>query len=106
MLQQSGIVWNFIRANWFDQNFSNGFIIEGTRSGELDLPAADVLKPFIDVDDIPEVAAAVLTNSQLRNKVFEGPGHRHLNNISVEYFKPWVIPLNTQPLKSMSLLTP
>lgn len=78
VLQQSGIDWNIIRASWFDQNFSEGFMIEGILSGELALPAADVLEPFIDIDDIAEVAVAVLTESHLRNKLFEVTGPRAL----------------------------
>ena len=79
VLQQSGIEWNVIRASWFDQNFSEGFMIEGILSGELALPAADVLEPFIDIDDIAEVAVAVLTKSHLRNKLFEVTGPRALS---------------------------
>ena len=79
VLQQSGIEWNVIRASWFDQNFSEGFMIEGILSGELALPAADVLEPFIDIDDIADVAVAVLTKSHLRNKLFEVTGPRALS---------------------------
>ncbi len=79
ILQQSGIDWNVIRASWFDQNFSEGFMVEGILRGELALPAADVLEPFIDIDDIAEVAVTVLTNSQLRNKLFEVTGPRALS---------------------------
>jgi uncharacterized protein YbjT (DUF2867 family) len=40
------------------------------------LPAGDVTEPFIDVDDIADVAVAALTRPELRNRVFEVTGPR------------------------------
>ena len=97
VLQKSDIDWNVIRASWFNQNFSEGFIIEGILGGELALPATDVLEPFIDINDITEVAVAVLTKSHLLNKLFEITGPRTLS--FRQCIKPWVISLNTQRLK-------
>ena len=76
VLQQSGLDWNVVRANWFMQNFSENFMIEGILNGELALPAGDTVEPFVDVDDIAEVAAATLTRPELRNRVFEVSGPR------------------------------
>ncbi len=75
-LEQGGLDWNIVRANWFMQNFSENFMIEGILNGELMLPAGDIAEPFIDVDDIAEVATAVLTRPELRNRVFEVSGPR------------------------------
>lgn len=49
-------------------------MLEGILSGELVLPAVDALEPFIDVDDIADVAVATLTESRHRNKVYELTG--------------------------------
>ena len=76
VLQSSGLDWNIVRANWFMQNFSESFMIEGILNGELMLPAGDILEPFVDVDDIAEVAVAALTRPQLRNRLFEVSGPR------------------------------
>ena len=70
----SGIAWNIVRCSWFNQNFSENFMLEGILSGELILPAVDALEPFIDVDDIVDVAVATLTESRHRNKVYELTG--------------------------------
>ncbi len=73
-LEQGGLDWNIVRANWFMQNFSENFMIEGILGGELALPAGDTVEPFVDVDDIAEVAVATLTRPELRNRVFEVSG--------------------------------
>ena len=74
VLENSGLDWNVVRANWFMQNFSENFMIEGILNGELMLPAGDIPEPFVDVDDIAEVAVAALTRPELRNRVFEVSG--------------------------------
>lgn len=79
VLEQSGLDWNVVRANWFMQNFSESFMIEGILNGELMLPAGDTLEPFVDVDDIAEVAVAALTRPALRNRVFEVSGPRAMS---------------------------
>ena len=76
VLEQSGLDWNVVRASWFMQNFSENFMIEGILNGELALPAGDTAEPFVDVDDIAEVAVAALTRPELRNRVFEVSGPR------------------------------
>ena len=78
VLQNSGLDWNVVRANWFMQNFSEGFMIEGILNGELLLPAGNIVEPFIDIDDIADVVVAVLTRPELRNKLFEVSGPRAL----------------------------
>lgn len=78
VLANSGLDWNVVRASWFMQNFSEGFMIEGILSGELILPAGDIIEPFIDIDDIADVAVATLTRPELRNRLFEVSGPRAL----------------------------
>jgi len=74
VLMDSGLDWNVVRANWFMQNFSEGFMIEGILAGELKLPAGDIIEPFVDIDDIAEVAVAALTRPELRTRLVEGSG--------------------------------
>lgn len=78
VLKDSGISWNIVRASWFAQNFSESFMLDGILSGELVLPAGDIVEPFIDVDDIADVAVAALTKPDLRNRLFEVTGPRAL----------------------------
>ena len=74
ILIECGISWNVIRASWFNQNFSESFMLEGILAGHLMLPADNTLEPFIDIDDIAEVAVAALTRPELKNRVFEVTG--------------------------------
>lgn len=74
VLQESGLNWNIVRASWFNQNFSEGFMVEGIVSGQMVLPSSNTLEPFIDVDDIADVAVAVLTKPALINQLFEVTG--------------------------------
>ena len=78
VLKSSGIAWNIVRASWFCQNFSESFMLEGILAGNLVLPAGDTVEPFIDVDDIADVAVAALTEPSHRNKLFEVTGPRAL----------------------------
>ena len=70
----SGLVWNVVRASWFMQNFSESFMLEGLQAGELVLPESKASEPFIDVNDIAEVAVAALTRSDLHNQLLEVTG--------------------------------
>ncbi len=78
VLKASGISWNIVRCSWFNQNFSESFMVEGVLTGELVLPAADTLEPFVDADDIADVAVATLTDPGHRNKLYELTGPRAL----------------------------
>ena len=76
ILQDSGISWNIVRCNWFCQNFSESFMIEGILAGELVLPAGETVEPFVDADDIADVVVAVLTQPGHKNKLYELSGPR------------------------------
>lgn len=74
VLADSGLRWNVVRAGWFMENFSDGFMLDGLQAGELVLPEPKALEPFIDVDDIADVAVAALTRPELANQMFEVTG--------------------------------
>lgn len=76
-VQASGADWTILRATWFNQNFSEGSFAEMVQAGELSLPVGDdVLEPFVDADDIADVAVAALTQSGHVGKVYELTGPR------------------------------
>lgn len=65
-LKSSGADWTIVRCTWFAQNFSEGPLVEGlVQTGELVFPAGEVPEPFLDVRDIGDVVAAVLTSGSL-----------------------------------------
>jgi uncharacterized protein YbjT (DUF2867 family) len=75
-LKQSGVGYTIISASWFFQNFSEAFLLDGIQSGELVLPVGDVKEPFIDADDIADVAVAALTEMGHAGKTYEVTGPR------------------------------
>ena len=63
-VQETGADWTIVRCAWFMQNFSEDFMLESILGGELALPAGDQLEPFVDADDIADVAVAALTDDR------------------------------------------
>ena len=41
-VRDSGARWTIVRASWFAQNFSEGMLLDATRSGTIIMPARDV----------------------------------------------------------------
>jgi uncharacterized protein YbjT (DUF2867 family) len=77
-LQASGVPWTIVRASWFNQNFSEGYLLDSVLAGEIALPAGPVREPFIDADDIADVAVAALTDERHANRLYEVTGPRAL----------------------------
>src|SRR5690625_3325000 len=77
-LQDSGADWTILRSSWFAQNFSEHFLLEPVLSGTIALPVGDVKEPFIDVEDIADVAVAALTDTKHVGEVYELSGPRSL----------------------------
>lgn len=73
-VKASGVEWTVLQANNFNQNFSEGDMLGSILEGELFLPVDDTVEPFIDVDDIAAVAAAVLTEDGHHGKTYELSG--------------------------------
>ncbi|MFJ5261877.1 NAD(P)H-binding protein [Streptomyces sp. NPDC088387] len=61
-LRESGAEWTVVRAAWFAQNFSEGVLADELRRGELVFAAGDVREPFVDLRDVADVVAKVLTS--------------------------------------------
>ncbi|WP_160107029.1 NAD(P)H-binding protein [Pseudomonas izuensis] len=78
VVQNSGIDWTILRASWFCQNFSEGHFLEPILQGELALPVGDIAEPFVDVEDIAEIAVAALTQSGHSGQLYELTGARAL----------------------------
>ncbi|MEV0089600.1 NmrA family transcriptional regulator [Saccharopolyspora sp. NPDC050642] len=77
-VQESGAEWTVVRASWFHQNFSEDFLVESVRAGEVVLPVDGVAEPFVDAEDIAEVAVAALTEDGHAGEVYEVTGPRLL----------------------------
>lgn len=78
IVQASDVEWTIVRSSWFMQNFSEGEFLQMVLDGTIALPAADVAEPFIDVNDIADVAAAALTEEGHACEIYEVTGPRLL----------------------------
>jgi len=76
IVQQSGLESTIVRASWFFQNFSEGAFTEMVLAGRITLPTGDTPEPFVDVDDIAEVAIAALSDAGHAGQVYEVTGPR------------------------------
>jgi uncharacterized protein YbjT (DUF2867 family) len=78
-LQQSGADWTIVRSAFMAQNFNESFFLEPLRAGEVAFPADPGLaEPFIDADDIADVAVAALTGDGHVGQLYEVTGPRLL----------------------------
>ena len=78
IVQEAGVEWTVVRASWFNQNFSEGEFLGMVLDGAITLPAGDVPEPFVDIDDIADVAVAALTDDGHNGKIYEVTGPRML----------------------------
>lgn len=79
IVMRSGLEWTVVRASWFNQNFSEGAFIDMVNSGVITLPAGDIREPFVDIDDLADVAVAALTDPRHSGEIYEITGPRLLS---------------------------
>ncbi|MBC8154240.1 MAG: NAD(P)H-binding protein [Bacteroidetes bacterium] len=78
IIRAAGVEWTILRASWFNQNFSESYLLDPIRDGFVALPAGQIAEPFVDADDIAEVAVAALTEEGHAGQVYELTGPRLL----------------------------
>jgi uncharacterized protein YbjT (DUF2867 family) len=78
ILVGSGAEWTVLRASFFNQNFSESYLLDPILAGEVALPAGEVGEPFSDTDDIADIAATVLTEDGHGGEIHELTGPRSL----------------------------
>jgi uncharacterized protein YbjT (DUF2867 family) len=74
-----GLEWTIVRAAWFAQNFSEGNFLDDVVAGTVALPVGNVREPFVDADDIADVAVAALTEDRHVGQTYELTGPRLLS---------------------------
>ncbi len=77
-VRDTGAELTIVRATWFMQNFSEDYMLEHVLGGELRLPGGEVPTPFVDADDIADVAVAALTDDRHVGQLYELTGPRSL----------------------------
>jgi uncharacterized protein YbjT (DUF2867 family) len=77
-LQACAVDWTILRCSFFSQNFSENFFLDPILTGEVALPVGAVPEPFVDVEDIADVAVAALTQPGHSRQLYELTGSRPL----------------------------
>jgi uncharacterized protein YbjT (DUF2867 family) len=78
-VQEAGTPWTVVRCAWFAQNFDESFLLDPVLAGEVALPVDDVREPFVDADDIADVAVAALTEDGHEGRSYELTGPEALS---------------------------
>lgn len=73
-LQATTLDWTIVRASWFFQNFSENYFLDEIVAGAITLPEGLAPEPFIDADDIADIAAEALVYSRHSRKLYELTG--------------------------------
>ncbi|WP_420320302.1 NAD(P)H-binding protein [Flagellimonas sp.] len=109
-----GLDYTIVRASWFNQNFSESFFLEPIQAGFVALPQADAKVPYVDADDIADVAVEALLNNVHYGNIYELTGPRFLTfrEVMAEIaqavgkeiaFTPIGLPAYTQMLKEQGV---
>lgn len=110
----SGIDHTIVRASWFNQNFSESFFLEPILEGFVALPQAEAKVPYVDTDDIADVAVAALLDEKHNGKIYQLTGPRLLTFKQVTQeiaeatgreiaFTPIALPAYTQIMKQQGV---
>ncbi|KAB8155155.1 NAD(P)H-binding protein [Kordia sp. TARA_039_SRF] len=78
IVANSGLNYTIVRASWFNQNFSESVFLEPILAGHVALPMAEAEIPFVDADDIAEVAAKALLDDSLNGQIITVTGPEKL----------------------------
>lgn len=79
IVRNANVEWTLLRASWFAQNFSEGYLLDPILAGDVTLPAGAVGEPFVDANDIADVAVAALTEPGHAGQFYELTGPRLLS---------------------------
>ena len=77
-MRDSGADLTIVRSTWFMQNFSEDYMVDYVLAGEIALPGGETPEPFVDADDIADVAVAALTDDKHVGELYELTGPRPL----------------------------
>ena len=77
-LRSGGVPLTVLRSSFFAQDFSEHFLLDPVLAGVVALPTADVPEPFIDLEDLADVAVEMLCRHQLADTTLELTGPRPL----------------------------
>ena len=74
VVEASGLDYTLVRAAWFAQNFSEGYLCDPILAGVLPMPGGNIVEPIIDIDDIADVVIAALSEEGHKGRLYEVTG--------------------------------
>lgn len=74
ILRGSSMAWTIIQGSWFMQNFSEGGFHEGVEAGRVAVPVHGTREPFVDLEDLADVAVAALLEDGHEGRTYEVTG--------------------------------
>ena len=107
LIQRPQLTWTVLRCGWFAQNFSEGPFLDMVKAGEVALPVPDgVREPFVDADDIADVAVAALTEPGHGGEIYEltGPELLTFDQVVAELAKASGRPVRFTPIPTKAFL--
>ncbi|MCH7965715.1 MAG: NAD(P)H-binding protein [Bacteroidetes bacterium] len=78
VVMNAGADWTIVRASWFNQNFSESLFLDPILAGDVALPRAEALVPYVDADDIADVVVESLLDNKHVGQTYELTGPRQL----------------------------
>ncbi|MFD3441026.1 NAD(P)H-binding protein [Streptomyces sp. NPDC058685] len=79
-VRESGAQWTILKPAWFAQNFGEDPFFRGqVTDGDVVMSAGEGVEPFIDAEDIADVAVAALTEDGHGGQAYELTGPRLLS---------------------------
>ncbi|MER5934908.1 NAD(P)H-binding protein [Streptomyces sp. NPDC002054] len=79
-VRESGAQWTILKPSWFAQNFDEDPFYRGQlEDGDVVTSTGDGVEPFVDAEDIADVAVAALTEDGHGGQAYELSGPRLLS---------------------------
>ena len=77
-LRSGGVPLTVLRSSFFAQDFSEHFLLDPVLAGVVALPTADLPEPFVDLEDLADVAVEMLSRHHVADTTLELTGPRLL----------------------------
>lgn len=74
LLKASSLEWTILRPSWFMQNFNEGGFLESVLAGEVSAPDSGAKEPWVDLEDVADVAVAAMTEDGHAGEIYEITG--------------------------------
>ncbi|WP_203898506.1 SDR family oxidoreductase [Virgisporangium aliadipatigenens] len=78
IVRGAGVPFTIVRADWLDQNFSEGFLADGVRAGAVAVPVGETRFGFVDAGDVAAVVVAAFDDAHA-GRTYEVSGPRLLS---------------------------